>query len=53
METQWDITRRELRTRLDDAIDAQNWPTAEHWLEQLRKLNDVECMLAAYAPQPS
>lgn len=49
--TVFDITRNELKTRLDAAITQNNWVTAEHWLAELRKLNDVECMIAAFCPE--
>lgn len=50
-EQQFEHTRQELKARLDAAINAKGWATAEHWLAELRKLDDVECMLMAFAPE--
>lgn len=44
-------TRQELTTRLNEAVKESRWQTAEHWIAELRKLADVECMIAAYAPE--
>jgi hypothetical protein len=50
-EQQFEITRNELKQRLGDAIKAQNYSTAEHWLEKLKLLDEAECLLMAYAPE--
>ena len=50
-EQQFEITRQELKQRLDDAIKAQNYSSAGHWLEKLKMLDEAECLLMAYAPE--